>query len=119
MKKVDVVIVKPGSQKQLYGELSSFQLTAIEPPFWAALLAGYLRSSGYEVVLFDAEAENWSYKKTAEKIKEVDPVLSAVVVSGTNPSASTMNMTGAGKIITYLNELDSSIKTDARFHRIR
>ena len=45
MADVDIVLVKPGSQKQLYGELSAFRLTAIEPPLWAALLAAYLRKS--------------------------------------------------------------------------
>jgi len=40
MKKLDAVLIKPGSQKRLYGKLSDFQLTAIEPPLWAALLSG-------------------------------------------------------------------------------
>ena len=111
MKKVDILIVKPGSQKQIYGELSSFKLTAIEPPFWGALFSGFLQHLGYTVVLYDAEVENWNYKETAEKIKEVDPILALIVVSGSNPSASTMNMIGAGKILSHLRELDPSIKT--------
>lgn len=111
MKKVDIVLVKPGSQKQLYGELSAFNLTAIEPPLWGALLAGYLRKLGYTVVLYDAEVENWSYEETANKIQETDPLLATIMVSGSNPSASTMNMTGAGKIISVLKELNPSVKT--------
>lgn len=111
MSKVDIVLIKPGSQKQLYGELNAFELTAIEPPLWGAILAGYLRSKGYSVLLYDAELENWSYDQTAEKIKDADPVLAAVVVSGTNPSASTMNMTGAGRILSVLQEIDPSINT--------
>jgi anaerobic magnesium-protoporphyrin IX monomethyl ester cyclase len=100
----DIVLVKPGSQRQLYGTLGAFELTAIEPPLWAALLAGYLRSLGYAVELCDADIE------TAEKIKEVGPRIAAIVVSGTNPSASTMNMTGAGRIALHLRELDPEIK---------
>ncbi len=111
MNKIDIVLIKPGSQKQLYGDLSDFGLTAIEPPLWAALLAGYLRSMGYSVVLYDAEVENWSYEETAIKALETDPLLVAVVVSGSNPSASTMNMTGAGEIISKAKELDPTIKT--------
>ncbi|MBU4455778.1 B12-binding domain-containing radical SAM protein, partial [Patescibacteria group bacterium] len=76
-----------------------------------ALLAGYLRNLGYSVVLYDAEVENWSFEETAEKIKEADPVLALIVVSGTNPSASTMNMTGTGKIVSLLRKLDPKIKT--------
>ena len=56
MKNVDIVLVKPGNQKQLYGELSAFGLTAIEPPLWVALWGGFLRKLGYSVVVYDAEA---------------------------------------------------------------
>ena len=111
MKNVDIVLVKPGNQKQLYGELSAFGLTAIEPPLWVALWGGFLRKLGYSVVVYDAEAENWSFKETAEKIIETKALLAVVVVSGSNPSASTMNMTGAGKIVSLVRELDPSIKT--------
>ena len=111
MKAVDIILIKPGSQKGIYGELSDFQLTAIEPPLWGAILAGYLRDLGYSVLLFDAEAENWDYKETAQKAAEADPLLTAVVVSGSNPSASTMNMTGAGKIITHIKELQPEANT--------
>jgi len=108
---VDIVIVKPGSQKEIYGELSDFKLTAIEPPLWGAILAGYLRELGYSVLLYDAEVENWSYEETAQKVVEANPLLAVVMVSGSNPSASTMNMTGAGKILALIQELQADIKT--------
>jgi anaerobic magnesium-protoporphyrin IX monomethyl ester cyclase len=111
MDSVDIVLVKPGSQKQLYGELSSFKLTAIEPPTWAALLAAFLRKQGYSVLLLDAEIENWSYRQTAERIAAANPLAVAIMVSGTNPSASTMNMTGAGAILRDLEELAPQVKT--------
>jgi len=111
MSAVDIVLVKPGSQKQLYGELSAFNLTGIEPPLWGALLAAWLRKRGYSVALFDAEVENWDYEQTAEKITETSPMLAAIVVSGTNPSASTMNMTGAGAILAHLKKLAPKVKT--------
>jgi radical SAM superfamily enzyme YgiQ (UPF0313 family) len=111
MKPTDIVLVKPGNQKAVYGELSSFNLTAIEPPLWCALLAAYLRDSGYSVEVFDAEIENWSYEETAQRIQEVKPLLAAVIVSGHNPSASTMNMTGAGKILRHLKERAPDIRT--------
>jgi len=111
MSKIDIVLIKPGSQKQLYGDLSDFKLTAIEPPLWAAILAGYLRRLGYSAILFDAEVENFDYDQTAKKAIEVDPLLVAVVVSGSNPSASTMNMTGAGEIVTLIHDQAPNIKT--------
>jgi len=111
MCKIDIVLIKPGSQKQLYGDLSDFGLTAIEPPLWAAILAGYLKQLGYSVILYDAEVENWGYDQTAKKAVETDPLLVAVVVSGSNPSASTMNMSGAGKIATLIHDQYPNIKT--------
>lgn len=111
MNKVDIVLIKPGSQRQLYGHLSDFSLTAIEPPLWAALLAGYLRKRGYAVVVYDAEAENWNYEEAARKAVEADPFLVAVVVSGSNPSASTMNMGGAGNIASFVRQYAPHIKT--------
>ncbi len=109
--KTDIVLIKPDSQKEIYGDLSDFQLTAIEPPLWGAILAAYLRELGYRVVLFDAEAENWSYEETANNVLDLNPVVAAVIVSGTNPSASTMNMTGAGKIVSLIHEVNPEIKT--------
>lgn len=111
MPDVDIVLIKPGSQKQLYGGLSAFNLTAIEPPLWAALNAAYLRKLGHSVVLIDAEVENLSYQQTAEKVKDANPWLAAIVVSGTNPSASTMNMAGAGAILQHLAEIAPETKT--------
>ncbi|MCK5541102.1 MAG: B12-binding domain-containing radical SAM protein [Desulfobacterales bacterium] len=107
----DIVLVKPGSQKQLYGKLSDFQLTGIEPPLWGAILASYLRDLGFSVVLYDAEVEEWGYNETAEKIKEINPILFVILVSGSNPSASTMNMTGASQIISQVKEIAPSIIT--------
>lgn len=109
MSACDIVLVKPGSQKALYGDLSDFKLTGLEPPLWGAILAGYLRGKGFDVVLLDAEVEGWSWEETAQQIKDADPALAVVSVSGSNPSASTMNMGGASAIITHLKELAPSI----------
>lgn len=106
MSTCDIVLVKPGSQKALYGELSEYELTALEPPLWSSILAGYLRGKGYDVVLYDAEVENWSWEETARRIVEADPVLAVVTVSGSNPSASTMNMVGANAIAKHLKEIN-------------
>ncbi len=111
MNRPDILILKPGSQKKIYGELSAYSLTAIEPPLWASLLAGYLRKLGYAVELRDAEAEEWSYEETAEKIKEINPLLAVISASGTNPSSSTMNMTGTGKVLEYLKAIAPDIRT--------
>ena len=107
----EIVLVKPGRQKQLYGVLSGAALTGLEPPLWGALLAACFRQRGYRVELIDAEIENWSVEETAEHVSALSPVLAAVVVSGTNPSASTMNMTGAGLILKHLKQIAPDIHT--------
>jgi len=111
MRSPDILIVKPGSQKKIYGELSSFNLTGIEPPLWACLLAGYFRNLGYSVELLDGEVEQITHEETAKRIHQINPFLVVISVSGTNPSASTMNMTGAANIVRHLKKIAPQIKT--------
>lgn len=110
MNKPDLLLVKPGKQRLLYGNLST-SLHAIEPPLWAGLLAGYIRKHGFSVQIIDSEAENISPEETAQKIAELNPALTGVVVSGTNPSASTMNMTGAAEILSAVRKKAPHAKT--------
>lgn len=111
MTKPDILLIKPGSQRQIYGDLFGFKLTAIEPPLWAAIIAGYLRGLGYGVEVLDAEVENLSYEQTAQRASTLNARLTVVMVSGSNPSASTMNMTGAGAIVNYIRQLAPTMKT--------
>ena len=111
MGRPDILFVKPGSQKGVYGKASAYDMTAYEPPLWASLLAGFMREKGYAVELLDAEIEQWSHEETAEQIKLINPLLVVISVSGSNPSASTMNMTGAGNILRYLEQQSSDIRS--------
>lgn len=88
----DLLIIKPGAQKRLYQSLSD-NISGLEPPLWAALLAGYIRDKGFSVKIQDLEID----KPTFPRAK-----LTAIVVSGTNPSASTMNMIGARTVLKTL-----------------
>ena len=108
-RKPDILFIKPGSQKQIYGTLSDFSLTAIEPPLWAAILGGYLRGLGLGVEILDAEAENLDWDQAAQAAVDRGAVLTSVMVSGHNPSASTMNMQGAGAITRKIKELAPEI----------
>ena len=96
---IDLVLVNPGSHRQVYGKLAP-TLKGIEPPLWCALIAAYLRNQGHNVRIIDAEAENWFPEFTAEKIIEYNPLLTAVIAIGSNPSASsTPKMTAAGETL--------------------
>jgi len=107
---LDFLLIRPGDKKRIYSSLGK-SLAAIEPPMWAGLMAGHVREKGYSVQILDADAENLSADEVAEKVLETQPVLVGVVVSGTNPSASTMNMTGARKILEAVNEKTPDVKT--------
>jgi len=105
--KLDIVLINPGDRKQVYQNLGA-ELAAIEPPFWVAVIAAFLRNTGVTVQIIDANAENISSNETAIKVNELNPLLTAVIVYGSNPSASTPNMTVAGKICMALKENSSS-----------
>jgi len=95
--KVDIVLINPGNRGQVYQRLGEAH-SAIEPPFWAAVMAAYLRNSGFKVELIDSNAENMTPDEVAGNVDKLKPLLSAVIVYGSQPSASTQNMTAAGKI---------------------
>jgi len=102
-KKLDLVLVNPANQKQIYQSLST-SMTAIENPVWAGLIAAFVRAKGLSVEIIDATALNLSAKETAERVAELDPVLTAIVVYGQQPSASTQVMPGASRVCTAIKE---------------
>lgn len=107
MGEIDIVLINPGDRKQVYQDLGK-DLAAIEPPFWVAVIAAFLRNNGFNAVIIDANAENISPNEIAAKVNELDPLLVSVIVYGSQPSASTQNMTIAGKICKALIENTSA-----------
>ena len=111
MNKLDVLLVNPGGQEQVYGKLGD-SLAAREPPIWIALLAAFLREKGYSVAIMDAGAEGWSSEDTAGRIVEYDPLLVGISAIGANPSASsTPKMPAISRLLNTLHEKSSKIKT--------
>ncbi len=99
----DIVLINPGDRKQVFQQLGK-DVSAIEPPFWVAVLASYLRKKGFVPAIIDANAENISPGETARLVGEYKPLLAAVIVYGSQPSASTQNMTVAGRICSALKK---------------
>src|SRR5437867_3509466 len=93
--KLDLVLVNPSSRRQVYQSLGS-ELTAVENPVWAGLMATFCRLKGLSVEIMDAEAEELSADDIAERIDYLRPVLASIIVYGHQPSASTQIMTAAG-----------------------
>jgi anaerobic magnesium-protoporphyrin IX monomethyl ester cyclase len=108
-KKLDLVLVHPGNRTQIYQSLG-LTLSAIEPPVWAGLMATFVRNRGFSVDVLDAEAEDLNPEETAARIVQMEPLLTAIVVYGHQPSASTQNMTIAGLISAAVKRLDPERK---------
>lgn len=100
---LDIVLINPGDRKQIYQDLGT-EYSAIEPPFWVAVIASYLRNNGISSSVIDANAENISPEEIASRVGALNPLLSAVIVYGSQPSASTQNMSVAGRICKALKE---------------
>ena len=84
--RLPVLLVNPSSRLENYGVLND--LSAIEPPLWCALLAGWIRKSNMGVEILDAEMGNLTVHQTAKAIVAWDPILVVIVAMGLNPSVS-------------------------------
>lgn len=100
----DLVLINPASRKRVYQSLGR-ELAAIEPPVWAGLMASFVRGKGFSAEIIDAEAEELSAEEAAQRAIEMDPFLTAVVVYGHQPSASTQIMPAAGDVSKALKKL--------------
>ena len=93
----DLVIIHPGAAHGIYGQLGD-QLTAVEPPLWCRLIAGYVIDRGFSVQIIDAEAEGKDPAQVAVDVFAYRPRLVCLAVYGHQPSASTQQMYAAGLI---------------------
>ncbi len=110
LKKLDCLLINPGSiQKKVYQELSK-DFSAIETPFWAALTAGFLRKNNQSVDILDSNAENLDINETVERIIKISPRLVNIVVYGQHPSASTQLMNSVIELCNEIKKQDSNQK---------
>jgi len=108
-KQLDLVLVSPCSRGRAYQSLGR-ELAAVEPPVWARLLAAFCLRRGLTVLIIDAEAEELGAEEVADQISQLKPTLTAVVVYGHQPSASTQNMTAAGDVCRAIKRRSSEHK---------
>ena len=85
---LDLLLINPGGREKIYQQLAG-DLTAIESPLWCRLIAGYVLDRGFSVEIIDAEALNIGVDALADTVAARDPRLTAMVVFGHQPSAST------------------------------
>ncbi len=93
----ELLLIHPGGRSKIYQELAS-TLTAVEPPMWCRLIAGYVLDRGHACEIVDAEALDLDPTDVAKLVVEHEPLLVAVVTYGHQPSASTQKMVPSGDI---------------------
>ena len=101
---LDILFINPGDRKVIFQDLGR-DITAIEPPYLTLSFATYLKNQNINVKILDANAENITPEETAQKVKELNPKLVALIVYGNQPSASTQNMSISGKIATTIKAI--------------
>ncbi len=102
-RKLDLLLINPPSRTQVYQSLGR-ELAAVENPVWAGLMASFCRKRGLSVAILDAEAEELLPEEVADRVRIAKPVLTAIVVYGHQPSASTQVMTGASRVAHAIRE---------------
>jgi radical SAM superfamily enzyme YgiQ (UPF0313 family) len=106
---LDILFVSPGDRQQVYQDLGA-EFSAVEPPVFARLFAEHARRQGFGVAVLDIPAMNISAESAAEHVyQDYSPRLVVLPVYGFQPSASTQNMTAAGKVARVLKEYDPTL----------
>ena len=105
---MEILFVNPGNSSKIYQGLSR-NLSAIEPPTWALLLAEATRSKGYETGILDVNAENLDLDSAYRKIEQLKPRLICFVVYGQNVNAGTASMSGAAELANYLKAENNNL----------
>lgn len=100
---VDLILIRSNDMKAVYGDTSRF--VACEPPYWAGVIAAYAKKSGIDVEIVDAEACNYSPEETAAAVNNLNPKMVGLIVTGSNLSASTQKMQGAGAVCAEIKKI--------------
>lgn len=101
MDSLHLLLVNPGGREKIYQQLGG-EFTAIEPPLWCRLIAGYVRDRGFSVEIIDSEALDIGSENLARMIAERRPKLVGMIVFGHQPSASTQQMVAAHDVCAAL-----------------
>ena len=101
---IDLLLIRPNDQEKIYTAVKAN--TACEPPLWAAVIAAFIRDKGLDCKIIDAEALNQSPEVTCNEIEKIQPRLVGIIITGTNLSASTQKMNGAGILARTIKERD-------------
>ncbi len=100
---MDLLLINPGGRELSYQDLGA-ELSAVEPPLWCRLIAGYVADRGYSVQILDSEAENLGTNSVVSVLATLKPRLVGIIAYGHHPSASTQQMAAAGPLSLAIKE---------------
>ena len=102
---LDFLIINPGNRINVYQKLAT-ELTAIEQPTFALLVARYLMHKGYSVKVIDIPATSLTPEQVAKLVEDFDPLLVGLYIYGYQPSASTQNMQAARAVCQAIKNVN-------------
>jgi anaerobic magnesium-protoporphyrin IX monomethyl ester cyclase len=106
----DLILATVNDKINSYG-VTSGEFAAIAPNIPMGLLDAYVTGQGIPSIIMDADADNLSFEVEIEKIIDSKPLLVGIIISGSNPSASTQTMGGVIKFFKELNRRELSFST--------
>ncbi|HEY5999173.1 MAG TPA: radical SAM protein [bacterium] len=100
----DILLVNVGGARKLVYQDLSAEFSAVDPPFWAALTAGFLRRRGFSVSILDAGALNLDAGEAAAAAAAVGARITNIVVHGQQANT-------CAPLMTAVRALCSALKT--------
>lgn len=101
---LDILLVNiGGTKKKVYQELSQ-DFSAIDPPFWAALTAGFIRKQGFSVDILDAGVLNLDIEETVKEVVRRSPKQVAILVYSQQANVCTPIMVAVGQLCRALKD---------------
>jgi len=110
----DIVLVRPNDKKAIYSGIPNSS-TASDPPYYMALMGGYLNQAGISVRLLDAENDDLSPSEAAKNILDMEPRLIGIIPLGSNLTASTWKMNGASILASEIKKQQKQKKIQDSF----
>ena len=105
----DILLINiGGTKKRVYQDLSK-DFSAVEPPFWLLLTAGYLRKQGFNVAALDANVLNLDEEETVDAVVARKARLNAIVVYSQQANTCTPVMGGVSRLCRALKKRQADL----------
>ena len=105
----DILLINiGGTKKRVYQDLSA-DFSAVEPPFWLLLTAGYLRKQGFTVEALDANVLNLDEQETVDAVVARKARLNAIIVYSQQANTCTPIMGGVSRLCRALKNRQADL----------